>query len=49
MTSTTTKNWLDLVTKADKDHYKPEVVYKWSNGKKHKSTDKTSSGIYDGS
>lgn len=44
----TTKNWLDIVLKADKDHFKRDDVYKWSNGKKHKDTDNTSSGVYDG-
>ena len=45
---TTTIDWLTEVTKVDKDHYGPEIVYEFSDGKKCKSTDKTDSGIYDG-
>lgn len=43
---TRTINWRALVQKHDPDFNKPEVVYKWSNGKKKKSTDRTTSGIY---
>jgi len=43
-------SWLDLVLEADPDHYEPEEgVYEFSNGRKFESTDKSDSGIYDGS
>jgi hypothetical protein len=32
--------------KADPDMEKPEVVYKWSNGREKLSTDRTESGVY---
>ncbi|KKK53139.1 hypothetical protein LCGC14_3097790 [marine sediment metagenome] len=42
------KDWKAIVQRADKDHNKPnDVVYKWSNGREHKTTDHTSSGIYE--
>lgn len=34
------------VTKKDPDFNKPEVVYRFSNGKEKTSTDRTTSGIY---
>jgi hypothetical protein len=43
-------NWLSIVTQHDKDHYKDDDVYEFNDGKrKFKSTDKTDSGVYDGS
>lgn len=44
---TTTKTDLRTeVLKVDPEHYEAEDVYRFSNGKKFKSTDKSSSGIY---
>ena len=47
--TTSEKTLLDIVLEADPDHYEPEVVYEFNDGqRKFKSTDRTSSGIYDG-
>lgn len=35
-----------LVAKKDPDFNKPEVVYRFSNGREKTSTDRTQSGIY---
>lgn len=35
-----------IVLKNDPDFEKPEVVYKFSNGKEMKSTDRAQTGIY---
>jgi hypothetical protein len=43
----TETNILTEVLKADPDHYKPEDVYEFSNGRTFKSTDNTDSGIYE--
>ena len=40
---------LSEVLKIDPDHYEPEEVYRFSNGKKFLNTDKSNSGIYDDS
>ena len=48
MTTTSEKPWLAEVLEVDKEHYEPEDVYEFSNGRKFKSTDKTDSGVYDG-
>jgi len=40
--------WLQEVLKSDPEHYLEDDAYEMSNGKKFKSTDKTNSGIYDG-
>ena len=37
----TTKDWLSLCNEHDKDRYKEEEVYEFSNGRKFKNTDKT--------
>lgn len=43
-------NWLSIVVKHDKDHYKDDVAYEFNDDKrKFLSTDKTDSGVYDGS
>jgi hypothetical protein len=39
-------SWIGEVLKSDPDHYKEEDVYRFSNGRTFKSTDKTDSGIY---
>jgi len=39
-------SWRSLVEGADKDHDKDPYVYRFSNGREFKSTDKTDSGIY---
>ena len=41
-------NYLALVVKADPDHYKRDVAYEFSNGRKFVDTDNTDSGVYDG-
>lgn len=48
MTSTSEKSWLAEVCDHDPDHYKEEDVYEFSNDRKFKSTDKTDTGVYDG-
>lgn len=40
-------SFLTLVLGVDPDHYKPDVVYEFSNGEKKVSTDRTDSGIYE--
>jgi len=49
MTTTSDYSWEALVTKNDKDHKKDDEVYEFTGGRKFKSTDKTDSGVYDGS
>ena len=49
MTTTTERTILKEVLELDEEHYEPEDVYEFSNGKKFKSTDKTDHGVYDGS
>lgn len=39
---------LSEVTKVDKDHYKRDEAYEFSNGRKFEDTDNKDSGIYDG-
>ena len=39
-------DWNAICHKADSEMEKPEVVYKFSNGKEKKSTDRTESGVY---
>jgi hypothetical protein len=41
-------NWLSLVLEADPEHYEPDTVYEFSGQREFKSTDRASSGIYDG-
>lgn len=41
-------SWERLVRTAEPNLDEPEVVYEFSNGRKFKSTDDTSSGIYTG-
>lgn len=36
-----------MVLATDPDHYKPDVAYEFSNGRKFESTDGTDSGIYE--
>ena len=48
MSTYSEKSWLAEVVEADKDHYKNDVAYEWSNERKMESTDKTDSGVYDG-
>jgi len=40
--------WLEEVLRADKDHYKKDVVYEFTNDRKFESTDSTDEGVYDG-
>ena len=42
------KSWLQEVVDADKDHYKRDEVYEFTNGRKMQSTDSTDKGVYDG-
>lgn len=49
MTTTSERTILDEVLELDPDHYEPEDVYEFSNERNFKSTDKTDSGVYDGS
>lgn len=35
------------VLKVDKDHYKPDTAYEFSNGVKKESTDGTGGGVYE--
>lgn len=47
--TTSEKTLLDIVLEADPEHYDPEYVYEFNGGeRKFYSTDRTSSGIYDG-
>ena len=49
MTTSSSTTMLHEVLKIEKaDHYKDPVVYEFSNEEKKTSTDKTDSGIYDG-
>ena len=48
MMTTSEKSILTEVLELDPEHFDPEDVYEFSNGKTFKSTDKTSSGVYDG-
>jgi hypothetical protein len=48
MTTTSQTDMLSEVTKVDKDHYKRDIAYEFSNGRKFEDTDNTDSGIYDG-
>ena len=36
------------VDKIEKDRYKSQVVYEFSNGRKFEDSDKSDSGVYDG-
>jgi hypothetical protein len=47
--TTTEVPWLDIVLEADDEYYETEDVYEFSNGRTFESTDKTDSGVYDGS
>ena len=44
--STIVTDWRAICYKIDPDMEKPEVVYKFSNGKEKKSTDRTETGVY---
>lgn len=44
--STVVTDWRAICHKNDPDMEKPEVVYKFSNNKEKKSTDRTESGVY---
>ena len=39
-------DWNAMCRKVDSEMDKPEVVYKFSNGKEKTSTDRTESGVY---
>lgn len=39
---------LSEVLKVDREHYEPDEVYEFSNGRKFESTDNKDSGVYDG-
>lgn len=42
-----TRSWKEIVQKAQgKDAAKPDVVYRFSNGREFESTDKGETGIY---
>jgi hypothetical protein len=46
----TQMDWFSIVVAADKDHFKEDVIYQFNEEKREfLSTDKTNSGIYDGS
>ena len=40
-------DWRSLVVLYDPDHYKADVAYEFSNGRKFLSTDKSDSGVYE--
>lgn len=40
---------LSIVLELDPDHYKPDVAYEFSGGRRFLSTDSSDSGVYDGS
>jgi hypothetical protein len=44
--NTSEVSWLALVLEADKDHYKADDSYEFSNGRKFESTDGKDKGIY---
>jgi hypothetical protein len=44
--NTSEVSWLALVLEADKDHYKADVAYEFSNDRKFESTDGKEQGIY---
>ena len=44
--SNTVTDWRAICYKNDAEMEKPEVVYKFSNGKEKKSTDRTENGVY---
>lgn len=44
--TTVVTDWNAMCRKVDPDMDKPEVVYKWSNGKEKLSTDCTETGVY---
>lgn len=44
--TTRVTDWNAMCRKVDADMDKPEVVYKFSNGKEKLSTDRTESGVY---
>lgn len=44
--SNTVTDWRALCHKNDPEMEKPEVVYKFSNGKEKKSTDRAETGVY---
>lgn len=46
--SFTDRAWIEEVTRVDKDNYKRDIVYEWSNERKMQSTDSTDQGVYDG-
>ncbi|MEN6440930.1 MAG: hypothetical protein ABFD97_20360 [Syntrophobacter sp.] len=41
-------NYAAMVLEADKDHYKRDVCYEFSNGRRFLDTDNTTSGVYGG-
>lgn len=47
--NTSERNFLDLVLRADPEHYEEEIAYEFSNGRRFKSSDKSDSGVYDNS
>lgn len=44
--TTTTRDWKSLVLEHEKDYNKPEDVYRFSNGREFKNTDKQGGGPY---
>ena len=44
--TTIVSDWNAMCRKVDPNMDEPEVVYKFSNGKEKKSTDRTQSGVY---
>ena len=49
MTTSSDKSWLAECVEHEPDFYEDQDVYEFSNDRKFKCTDKTDSGIYDGS
>ena len=43
------REFLAEVVDADDEFYKDDIAYEWSNGRKHLSTDRYDTGVYDGS
>jgi hypothetical protein len=48
MTTSSETNQLSEVLKVEDRYYEDAWVYEWSNDRKHYSTDKNDTGIYDG-
>ena len=47
--ATSERSILQKILELDEEHYEPEDVYKFSNDRTFKSTDRTDSGVSDGS